>query len=229
MGGPTKCRSSTQIWIVQNQVVKKDHSFFRKEKKRMSILALEVKVSPADAEDLPKWREDLLWQPNPIRTIVKYIEDNMISKVKSGYVLIRDLEDNAFKTISFRGRNILQPKSADAICKLKRETKKGLTFDEKIELLERFVLEEGRVPEADDVYEDFRIGTFYKSLTRSKDKYDGLIDKFKSSGSNGSDPEDASIGADGSSDDDGRGRVARRRGPVKESSKKSKKESNKEE
>ena len=193
----------------------------------MSILALEVKVSPADAEDLSTWREALLWQPKPIRTIVKYIEDNIIGKVKSGYVLIRDLEDNEFKTISFRGRNILQPKTADAICKLKRETKKGLTFDEKIELLERFVLEEGRVPEADDVFEDFHIGTFYKSLNRSKDKYDGLIDKFKSSGSNGQISEDASSGTDGSDDDDGRrGRLAGRRGPVKES-KKPKKESNK--
>ena len=183
----------------------------------MSILALEVKVSPADTAELQTWREALLWQPNPVRTVVKYIEDNIIGKVKSGYVLIRDLEDNEFKTISFRGKNILQPKIADAICKLKRETKKGLTFDEKIELLERFVLENGRVPESDDVFEDFRIGTFYKSLTRSKDKYDGLVDKFKSPGSVGSDPEDASVGADGSSDDNGgRGRVVRRRGPVKE-------------
>ncbi len=183
----------------------------------MSILALEIKVSPADIEDLPTWKETLLWQPNPIRTVVKYIEDNMIGKVKSGYILIRDLEDNAFKTISFRGRNILQPKGADAICKLKRETKKGLTFDEKIELLERFVLEEGRVPEPDDVFEGFRIGTFYKSLTRSKDKYDGLVDKFKSSGSNGQDSEDDVVRTNGSDDDDGgRRRVAGRRGPVKE-------------
>ena len=112
--------------------------------------------------------------------------------------------------ISLRGRNVLQPKPADAICKLKHETKKGLTFEEKIELLERFVLEEGRVQVDDDVFENFRIGTFYKSLIRSKDKYDDLVDKFKSASPTGSDPEDAPVGTDGSYDDDGRRRPVRR-------------------
>ena len=194
----------------------------------MSYIPLEVKVSPVDHHDIQTWKEQLLWKATTNRELVKYVEDNILGNVKSGYVLIRDLDDNAFKIISFRGRNVLQPKAADAICKLKRETKKGLTFDEKIELLERFVLEEGRVPDAEDSIDGFRIGTFYKSLTRSKDKYDGLVDKFKSPGSTRSGSEDDAVGTDGS-DDDGRGRrlSVRRGGPVKE--KKSKKASEKDE
>ena len=94
----------------------------------MSQLPLFIRVSPAQHDDLPTWNEELLWHPQTTEDIVKFIREKMLTAdpvVKSGLILYRDLADNSFKAINFRGKNILQPVPADGVVKLKRETKKG--------------------------------------------------------------------------------------------------------
>ena len=94
----------------------------------MSQLPLFIRVSPAQHDDLPAWNEELLWHPQTTDDIVKFIREKMLTAdpvVKSGLILYRDLNDNSFKAINFRGKNILQPVPADGVVKLKRETKKG--------------------------------------------------------------------------------------------------------
>ena len=189
----------------------------------MSQLPLFIRVSPAQHDDLPTWNEELLWHPQTTDDIVQYIREKMLTAdpvVKSGLVLYRDLKDDSFKAINFRGKNILQPVPADGVVKLKRETKKGLTFEEKIELLKRFVLEKGHEPKADDVYESCRLGTFYNSLVNQKNKYEKYISDIGSPSANGSDTEDAGTGEDGGDDehdDGGRRTVGGRRSIAKKS------------
>ena len=193
----------------------------------MSQLPLFIRVSPAQHDDLPAWNEELLWHPQTTDDIVKFIREKMLTAdpvVKSGLILYRDLNDNSFKAINFRGKNILQPVPADGVVKLKRETKKGLTFEEKIELLKRFVLEKGHEPKDDDVFESCRIGTFYNSLMNQKKKYEGYIEELGSPSENDASGEDAGTGEDGGNDeqpvDDGRGRSLGRGRSVKTSAQK---------
>ena len=182
----------------------------------MSQLPLFIRVSPAQHDDLPTWNEELLWHPQTTDDIVQYIREKMLTAdpvVKSGLVLYRDLKDDSFKAINFRGKNILQPVPADGVVKLKRETKKGL-------ILKRFVLEKGHEPKADDVYESCRLGTFYNSLVNQKNKYEKYISDIGSPSANGSDTEDAGTGEDGGDDehdDGGRRTVGGRRSIAKKS------------
>ena len=194
----------------------------------MSQLPLFIRVSPAQHDDLPSWNEELLWHPQTTDDIVKFIREKMLTAdpvVKSGLVLYRDLKDDSFKAINFRGKNILQPVPADGVVKLKRETKKGLTFEEKIELLKRFVLEEGHEPTPETVYESCRLGTFYNSLLNQKKKYEDYITELGSPAENDADREDAGTGEDGGddepADDGGRKPVGRGRSMKTSAQKKS--------
>ena len=209
------------IELDSRKIVKKSVFFIPKKVSVMSQLPLFIRVSPASHEDLPTWNAELLWHLQSTDDIVNFIREKMVPEVKSGLVMYRDLTDNSFKVINFRGKNILQPVQADGVVKLKRETKKGLTFEEKIELLKRFVLEEGHEPNADDVFESCRVGTFYKSLLNQKKKYENYVNELGSPASTRSDSEDASPGADGGNDDGqlrGGRRSVRRGGHVKKSS-----------
>ena len=147
----------------------------------MSQLPLEIKLSPTDFPKGDKWREDLLWHLQSTDDMVDYIRKNMLTEpeLKSGVILFRDLTKDAFQTLSFRGKKITQPEDADAIVKLKRQTapKVSLTFNEKTELLEQFVEQEGRLPGKDDVIDGFRVGSFYASIIKSRDKYQDIIEK----------------------------------------------------
>ena len=188
----------------------------------MSQLPVFIRVSPAQHEDLAAWNDELLWHLQTTNDIVKFIRNTILKAepvVKSGLVLFRDLDDNSFQVINFRGKNILQPVPADGVVKLKRETKKGLTFEEKIELLKRFVLETGHAPEPKEVFENCRLGTFYNSLKKQKQKYEDYITEIGSPAENESHGEVVGTGEDGGVliDDGGRGRLPRRGGlPVTE-------------
>ena len=193
----------------------------------MSQLPLFIRVSPAQHDDLPTWNEELLWHPQTTDDIVQYIREKMLTAdpvVKSGLVLYRDLKDDSFKAINFRGKNILQPVPADGVVKLKRETKKGLTFNEKVKLLKRFILEEGHEPTDDTVFENCRLGTFYNSLLKQKQKYEDCIQEVGSPVEDDADGEDAGTGEDGGHDepvdDGGRRSVGGRRRPMKTSAEK---------
>ena len=149
----------------------------------MSQLPVFIRVSPANHAELPTWNDDLLWRLQTTDDIVKFIRNTILKAdpvVKSGLILYRDFDDNTFQVINFRGKNILQPTPADAVVKLKRETKKGLTFNEKFELLQRFILQKGHAPDEKEVFEKCRLGTFYKSLITQKNKYEDYFDQIGS-------------------------------------------------
>ena len=177
----------------------------------MQQVPLDIKINPSDLDEIESWRKELLWRPMNKDDIVEFIRTKIRShpEVKSGVVLYRDFALDSFQQISFSQRSIVQPEPADAYVKLKKATqaRKPKTFEEKADLLGKFVIATGRFPNADDKFpEGPNLYKFFLSVQKSKDKYDGLINDCKSNSRNESGSEATTSGTDDGSDGRG-GRV----------------------
>lgn len=142
------------------------------------MIAVDLHINPSEHERIEEWRESILWTPMPEEDLIAQIKEIQKCNIKSGSILYHD-EEGSFKTISFRAKKINDPKEAEVVIRIKHTRKNNaLTFDDKLELLNRFVQEKGHTPQKEDVFEDFHVGTFYASIIKNRDKYQGFIDEL---------------------------------------------------
>ena len=142
------------------------------------MIAIDLKINPAEHERIEEWKEELLWKPMHEEDLVEQIKEIQKCSIKSGSVLYHN-EDGTFKTIAFRAKKISDPKEEDVVIRVKHARKNNaLTFDDKLDVLNRFVQEHGHPPQKEDVFEDFHVGTFYASIIKNRDKYQNFIDEL---------------------------------------------------
>ena len=160
------------------------------------LLPVLIKTSPAlDKRPQETLDSKLLWVMHKREEIEDFIEEEIlgmrgVKPIKSGLIVFRDLEKNVFKQIVFRGKNIMKPEPSNVTVRLVKEGPKGLTQEEKIEMLEQFIGENHALPKDDDVFEyededsdgnvivkQFRVGTFYNSLVKSREKYQDILER----------------------------------------------------
>ena len=142
------------------------------------MIAIDLKINPAEHERIEEWKEELLWKPMHEEDLVEQIKEIQKCSIKSGSALCH-YEDGTFKTISFRAKKISDPKEEDVVIRVKHARKNNaLTFDDKLDVLNRFVQEHGHPPQKEDVFEDFHVGTFYASIIKNRDKYQNFIDEL---------------------------------------------------
>jgi len=68
-------------------------------------------------------------------------------------------------------------KNEEVVIRVKHLRKNaGLTFDEKIDILNQFVANEKRNPNELDIVDGLNLGKFYNSLKKNRDKYQFFID-----------------------------------------------------
>ena len=140
------------------------------------MIPIQLNVNPADHEKIEEWRSACLWKTFDDREMEYFIRDIQKCAIKSGFVLVYD-DDGTFKSIPFRAKKIMEPKNEEVVIRVKHLRKNaGLTFDEKIEILNAFVAKEKRDPTDADVVEGFNLGKFYNSLKKNRDKYQFFID-----------------------------------------------------
>lgn len=142
-----------------------------------SVLPIELKISPADHPKLDEWKSQLLWKLTTIDVINEFIKEVQQEKIKSGVLYFRDLETNAFQAITFRSKFITQPSGSDVLVKLRKAKAptRQLTFEEKCDMLEQFIKDNGRTPDLEDLYENFKVGRFYASLIKSRNKFQDIL------------------------------------------------------
>lgn len=142
------------------------------------MIAINLIVNPKDHEKLDEWKSTFLWTPVDEAQLGNNIRAIQNEKVKSGSILVHNA-DGTFKTIAFRAKKINEPKDEEVIIRVKKPRKGAvLTFDEKLDMVNKFVKEHGRHPRKDESIDDFRVGTFYASLLKNRDKYNDLIDEL---------------------------------------------------
>ena len=140
------------------------------------MIPIQLNVNPADHEKLDEWKNACLWKTFDDREMEYFIRDIQKCAIKSGFVLVYD-DDGTFKSIPFRAKKIMEPKNEEVVIRVKHLRKNaGLTFDEKIDILNQFVAKEKRDPTDADVVDGFNLGKFYNSLKKNRDKYQFFID-----------------------------------------------------
>ena len=140
------------------------------------MIGIDMKINPADHAKIPQWEKDYLWHPFSEDEVKENIRAIQKESIKSGSILFHN-EDGTFSTITFRAKKINDAQEQDVAIRIKHARKNTpLTFDDKIDLLERFVAENGKEPGDDDVFEGFHIGTFYKSILKNRDKFQAVVD-----------------------------------------------------
>ena len=140
------------------------------------MIPIQLNVNPANHEKLDEWRNACLWKSFDDRELEYFIRDIQKCTIKSGFVLVYD-DDGSFKSIPFRAKKIMDPKKEEVVIRVKHLRKnQGMTFDEKIEMLNRFVAENNREPSNDDVVDGFNLGKFHTSLKKNRDKYQFFLD-----------------------------------------------------
>ena len=141
-----------------------------------TMIPIQLNINPANHEKLEEWRANCLWKTFTDRDLEYFIRDIQKCAVKSGFVLVYDA-DGSFKSIPFRAKKIMDPKKEEVVIRVKHLRKnQGMTFDEKIEMLNRFVAENNREPSNDDVVDGFNLGKFHTSLKKNRDKYQFFLD-----------------------------------------------------
>ena len=140
------------------------------------MIPIQLNVNPADHEKIDEWRNACLWKTFDDREMEYFIRDIQKCAIKSGFVLVYD-DDGTFKSIPFRAKKIMEPKNEEVVIRVKHLRKNaGLTFDEKIDILNQFVANEKRNPNELDVVDGLNLGKFYNSLKKNRDKYQFFID-----------------------------------------------------
>ena len=140
------------------------------------MIPIQLNVNPADHEKIDEWRNTCLWKTFDDREMEYFIRDIQKCAIKSGFVLVYD-DDGTFKSIPFRAKKIMEPKNEEVVIRVKHLRKNaGLTFDEKIDILNQFVANEKRNPNELDVVDGLNLGKFYNSLKKNRDKYQFFID-----------------------------------------------------
>ena len=140
------------------------------------MIPIQLNVNPADHEKIDEWRSACLWKTFDDREMEYFIRDIQKCAIKSGFVLVYD-DDGTFKSIPFRAKKIMEPKNEEVVIRVKHLRKNaGLTFDEKIDILNQFVATEKRNPTEVDIVEGINLGKFYNSLKKNRDKYQFFID-----------------------------------------------------
>ena len=140
------------------------------------MIGIDMKINPADHAKIPQWENDYLWHPFSAEEVNENIKAIQKESIKSGSILFHN-EDGTFSNITFRAKKINDAQGQDVAIRIKHERKNTpLSFDDKIDLLERFVSENGKEPGDEDVFEDFHIGTFYKSILKNRDKFQAVVD-----------------------------------------------------
>ena len=143
-----------------------------------TMIPIQLQVNPADHEKIEEWRNNCLWKTFDDREMEYFIRDIQKCAIKSGFVLVYD-DDGQFKSIPFRAKKIMEPKNEEVVIRVKHLRKNaGLTFDEKIDTLNKFVNDNNRQPTNDDVVDGFNLGKFYSSLKKNRDKYQFFIDNI---------------------------------------------------
>ena len=142
------------------------------------MIPIQLNVNPADHEKLDEWKNACLWKTFDDREMEYFIRDIQKCAIKSGFVLVYD-DDGTFKSIPFRAKKIMEPKNEEVVIRVKHLRKNaGLTFDEKIEILNKFVIDNGRDPTDTDIVDGFNLGKFFISLKKNRDKYQFFIDNI---------------------------------------------------
>ena len=142
------------------------------------MIPIQLNINPADHEKLDEWKNACLWKTFDDREMEYFIRDIQKCAIKSGFVLVYD-DDGTFKSIPFRAKKIMEPKNEEVVIRVKHLRKNaGLTFDEKIEILNKFVIDNGRDPTDTDIVDGFNLGKFYVSLKKNRDKYQFFIDNI---------------------------------------------------
>ena len=141
-----------------------------------TMIPIQLNINPSTHEKLDEWRANCLWKTFTDRDLEYFIRDIQKCAVKSGSILVYD-DDGSFKSIPFRAKKIMDPKKEEVVIRVKHVRKnQGMTFDEKIELLNKFVAENNREPTEDDIVDGFNLSKFYLSLKKNRDKYQFFID-----------------------------------------------------
>ena len=142
------------------------------------MIPIQLNVNPANHEKLDEWRNACLWKSFDDRELEYFIRDIQKCTIKSGFVLVYD-DDGSFKSIPFRAKKIMDPKVEEVVIKVKHLRKnQSITFDEKIDMLNKFVVENEREPTDTDVIEGFNLGKFHTSLKKNRDKYQFFLDNI---------------------------------------------------
>ena len=140
------------------------------------MIGIDMKINPADHAKIPQWEKDFLWKPFSEDEVKENIKAIQKESVKSGSILFHN-EDGTFQVITFRAKKINEAQPQEVAIRIKHARKNApLTFDDKIDLLERFVAENGKEPGDEDVFEGFHVGTFYKSILKNRDKFQSVVD-----------------------------------------------------
>ena len=142
------------------------------------MIPIQLNVNPANHEKLDEWRNACLWKSFDDRELEYFIRDIQKCTIKSGFVLVYD-DDGSFKSIPFRAKKIMDPKVEEVVIKVKHLRKnQSITFDEKIDMLNKFVVENEREPTDTDIIEGFNLGKFHTSLKKNRDKYQFFLDNI---------------------------------------------------
>ena len=140
------------------------------------MIGIDMKINPADHAKIPQWEKDFLWKPFSEEEVKENIKAIQKESVKSGSILFHN-EDGTYSVITFRAKKINEPQEQEVAIRIKHARKNApLSFDDKIDLLERFVAENGKEPGDEDTFEGFHIGTFYKSILKNRDKFQAVVD-----------------------------------------------------
>ena len=140
------------------------------------MIGIDMKINPADHAKIPQWEEAYLWHSFSAEEVMENIKAIQKESIKSGSILFHN-DNGTFSTITFRAKKINDAQEQDVSIRIRHERKNApLSFDDKIDLLERFVSENGKEPGDEDIFEDFHIGTFYKSILKNRDKFQAVVD-----------------------------------------------------
>ena len=140
------------------------------------MIPIQLTINPANHEKIAEWRAKCLWQTFDDRDLEYFIRDIQKCAIKSGLILIYD-DDGQFKSISFRAKKIMEPKNEDVVIRIKHLRKNsGMTFDDKIDILNKFYAENDREPTEQDVVDGVNLGKFYVGLKKNRDKYQFFLD-----------------------------------------------------
>ena len=138
---------------------------------------LSLVIKPFDHPKIPEWSEKLYMARMSKNDLLAEIREIQKEKVKFGSIITCDVDSKKYNRFVFRASKICDPVVVDIGFKIKDEKKKGsLKMAEKVELLKQFVALNGHHPKADDEYEGFKVGKFYKTIIRSRDRYREIID-----------------------------------------------------
>lgn len=138
---------------------------------------LNVAIKPADHPKIEEWTKRLYMNKMTKNDLLAEIREIQKEKVKFGTILTCDVDTKQYNRFVFRASKICDPVVVDLGFKIKDDKKKEtMKMADKVQLLKDFVAAAGHHPKEDDEIEGFKVGKFYKTIIRSRDRYREIID-----------------------------------------------------